>query len=405
MSFASSLSSFLPASITSAFASAPSHTQSLTKDICIKRLRIHPIKSCRGFDLDSVDYDQSGFKYDRTWLVIDAITRNFYTGRELPKMVLIEPKIDETTGTLNISIPVKEKGEAPLVISTPLNPTPAELADYELVTNITIWESKVDGYAVSKEADVALSLYFGKPVRLVRKGPLRRESGPHPTSGPTRYAKDEASVNMQDFYPLLVTSEASFDHVRSTILKSVFPEHASSIDAGVQAYKVPGNLDRKFWTPEYVAGLQIDRFRPNIVLGDAPAATSKMTAFEEDGWESFEIIDQSLAGAAASMFGKAAIGMGQGIYTLVRCARCMVPNIDPATGVRDAHLPYRITIQSRQVDPTIAKPCFGMLSCSREASGTLRVGDIVRVTSTADPDAPNRTLMSAFPTETSGESK
>lgn len=132
-------------------------------------------------------------------------------------MVLIEPKIDETTGTLNISIPVKEKGEAPLVISTPLNPTPAELADYELVTNITIWESKVhllpncflslfltriyiqvDGYAVSKEADVALSLYFGKPVRLVRKGPLRRESGPHPTSGPTRYAKDEASVNMQD---------------------------------------------------------------------------------------------------------------------------------------------------------------------------------------------------------------
>ena len=35
------------------------HSQSVTKEICIKRLRIHPIKSCRGQDVDQADYDKS----------------------------------------------------------------------------------------------------------------------------------------------------------------------------------------------------------------------------------------------------------------------------------------------------------------------------------------------------------
>lgn len=35
---------------------------------------------------------------------------------------------------------------------------------------------KVNGYAVSKEADEALSEFFGKSVRLVRKGPSVRPS-------------------------------------------------------------------------------------------------------------------------------------------------------------------------------------------------------------------------------------
>ena len=57
---------------------------------------------------------------------------------------------------------------------------------------------QTDGYAVSKEADDALSSYFDKPVRLVRKGPTLRPSGTHDPSGPTAYPRAEASVNMQD---------------------------------------------------------------------------------------------------------------------------------------------------------------------------------------------------------------
>jgi len=142
-------------------------------------------------------------------------------------------------------------------------------------------------------------------------------------------------------------------------------------NANVASYKIPANLNREYWTPEYIEHLEMERFRPNIVLGDAPLSDGnrhapKMVPWEEDSWEAFEIFDKSSASATVSLFGKDAEGKGQGIYTLVRCGRCMVPNIDPATGIRDAHLPYRVMIQSRKVDPSIEKPCFGMLSCPRE---------------------------------------
>jgi uncharacterized protein len=120
-------------------------------------------------------------------------------------------------------------------------------------------------------------------------------------------------------------------------------------DTNVATYKVPANLNREFWTPEYIEHLEIDRLRPNIVLGDAPSSNDhapKMVPWEEDSWEAFEIFDKSDASAFSSLFGKDAEGKGQGIYTLVRCGRCMVPNIDPATGIRDAHV-------SRAIDPPI----------------------------------------------------
>lgn len=115
-------------------------------------------------------------------------------------------------------MPSPDKGGADTTISTPLDPTPDQLADYELIGDITIWIHKVnstyetapvnltynraqiDGYAVSKQADEALSRYLGKPVRLVRKGPTLRPSGPHDPAGPLEYAREEASVNMQDLY-------------------------------------------------------------------------------------------------------------------------------------------------------------------------------------------------------------
>lgn len=59
MSLGSTFSSYLPPALTSAFSTKAVHAESLTKDIRITRLRIHPIKSCRGLEVDSVNYDKS----------------------------------------------------------------------------------------------------------------------------------------------------------------------------------------------------------------------------------------------------------------------------------------------------------------------------------------------------------
>jgi hypothetical protein len=108
--------------------------------------------------------------------------------------------------------------------------------------------------------------------------------------------------------------------------------------------------------------------------------------WEEDGWVSADLFDPN---SGAVPYGAEAEGKGRaGIYMLDRCARCMVPNIDPDTGIRDNFLPYRVLQEYRQVDKQAAqkgKPCFGMLSVPREKQGVIKVGDIFRVTRTTDP--------------------
>ncbi|PWZ01036.1 hypothetical protein BCV70DRAFT_199395 [Testicularia cyperi] len=396
-SFFSSANDMLQSALSgSGSASSSPHTQSLTKDIVVKEILIHPIKSCRGTSVQEAQYDPAGLQYDRTWLIIDANTRKFYTARELPKMVLIHPKIDREARILHIQIPQSETGVAACTVDVALDPTDVDLQQCELVEEITIWGQTVNGYAVSSEADEKLSAYFGKPVRLVRKGPSPRPSGDTEPAGPKEW--DEATVRYQDFYPCLVASAESLRHVQRTLTASVYPSlqnTASEAETqGVQAYKVPKSVNREYWTPEELSALPITRFRPNILVDSPDDAQVKLEAWEEDGWVSAELFDSSAASASAPPFGRDAEGKGRaGIYMLERCARCMVPNIDPDTGVRDNFLPYRVLQEYRQADRLArekGKPCFGMLSVPREKHGCIKVGDLFRVTKTTDPSQRER---------------
>lgn len=94
---------------------------------------------------------------DRTWLIIDAETKQFQTARQLSRMLLIHPHIDFARGALRIDVPLTEKGKGTISVETPLEPTEEQLSKMELVEGIKIWISEVNGYAVSKEADEALS--------------------------------------------------------------------------------------------------------------------------------------------------------------------------------------------------------------------------------------------------------
>ncbi|SJX61062.1 uncharacterized protein SRS1_12285 [Sporisorium reilianum f. sp. reilianum] len=382
--FLSSTSDMLQNALVSSNASATNaHADSLTKDLVVQQILIHPIKSCRGTSVQEAPFDHQGLQYDRTWLIIDATTKKFYTARELPKMVLIHPKIESDINKLTIEIPQSETGVAASTVQVSLQPSQDEVAGYEVVDGIFIWGAYVDGYAVSKEADDKLSAYFGKQVRLVRKGPSPRESGPTNPDGSVEW--DDAVLRYQDFFPCLVASAESLRDVQKTLTASVYPSIAPD-HADAKAYKVPPSVNREYWTPEELSSLPITRFRPNIIVDNAPGAHTRLAAWEEDGWtaaEFFSFTEVAPMGAQAEGKGRA------GIYMLAKCARCMVPNIDPDTGVRDSFLPYRVLQEYRQVDKLAAqkgKPCFGMLSVPREREGVVRVGDVFRVTKTTDPE-------------------
>jgi uncharacterized protein YcbX len=238
-------------------------------------------------------------------------------------------------------------------------------------------------------------------------------------------------MHFQDFYPILLASTASLQHVRDTLLASVYPnmsdkdgnmpakeaegkenapisappgswtdsaEHKEDEDdekVPVVSYKVPSSLRRDYWTPEQLESFEIRRFRPNILVesyNEQDDHSKALIPWEEDAWTHIEVFDgkKEASGELKDIeWGSKAVSKGTGIDCVARCARCMVPSIDPESGYRDPHLPYLVLQKFRVVQPEfkkLAKPCFGVLSSPSQPSGTLRVGDIVRVTSTTDPN-------------------
>ncbi|CAD6901179.1 unnamed protein product [Tilletia controversa] len=372
------------------------HTQSTKKDVVIESLHVHPIKSCKGVSVQEWEYTETGLKYDRAFLVIDDQNR-FCTARELPAMVTITPKVDLANNRLDIAIPLEHKGRGLVTVSTELDPTPEVLAGKELVKDVKLWGHQVDGYIVSPEANEALSLFFDKPVRLIRKGPSLRPSGPDQPVGPR---EGSWATNYQDFYQVLLASQASLQEVRANLFASLYPSiqpreplgpAQQEIQQQPSAFPIPDSVEREYWTPEQAEHLEMERFRPNICVASAPGAADNgraLVPFEEDGWTALEIIDSASGSGGNVPFGPEAENKGRGLYCVARCARCQVPSIDIETGKRDPHLPYKLLQRWRIVDEgskRLGKPCFGMLSAFREKGGTLKVGDIVRVTQTTDP--------------------
>jgi len=120
-----------------------------------------------------------------------------------------------------------------------------------------------------------------------------------------------------------------------------------------------GGLDAARWSTDTVV---MERFRPNIVVVGAGVP------FAEDMWREAIIGDPATADSARTL-------------TLVsKCARCLLPNVDPHTGVRDAAVPYKVLMKSRtRKDPArLTEPCFGC-NAMFGGAGVVRVGDRVSV--------------------------
>lgn len=51
--------------------------------------------------------------------------------------------MDQHAGVLKIKIPPRETGGAHVTVTTPLDPSPDQIAFYELIEDINIWGAKV----------------------------------------------------------------------------------------------------------------------------------------------------------------------------------------------------------------------------------------------------------------------
>ena len=188
----------------------------------------------------------------------------------------------------------------------------------EAPATVTVWRDTVPAWDMGVVAAQWFTDFLGQACRLIRFDPeVRRLSSLDWTDGV------EAPNQFADGFPLLLTSEASIDEFNGRL---------------VAAGHAP---------------VGIERFRPNIVLGG-------VGAHDEDR------VDMVRVDA----------GEPEGVHLqpVKPCARCPIPNVDPATAeiapsVSDTLRTYR---QDKRVGGAIT---FGMNAIVRQGVGqTLRVG-------------------------------
>ena len=228
----------------------------------LTHLLLYPIKSCAGIAVRSATVLESGLfalgVHDREWMLVTE-DGQFLTQREHPRMALVRPLPDGDR--LRVHAP----GMDPLVL-------PLAWDESAPKRTVKIWDDTVDAADCGDAAADWFSNALKTPCRLVR---FHRDVV-RPTS--TKWTNGvEAQTRFADGYPLLLIGQASLDDLNARL---------------VAAGRTP---------------LQMDRFRPNLVVDGIDAC-------EEDFLATLTIGDVE-------------------IRPVKPCARCPIPSIDQATGV------------------------------------------------------------------------
>lgn len=155
----------------------------------ISQLFIHPIKSCAGIAVNEAPLIDTGFEYDREWMVVDE-HGDLVTQRELPRMALIQPTL--RSGDLVL--------RAPGMLALHL-----QLDAVEGDCRVRVWDDTVDAFDMGDLAAQWFSDCLGQPsLRLARFDPDVQRLASAQWTGSVA-----ARTAFADQFPLLVLSTAS----------------------------------------------------------------------------------------------------------------------------------------------------------------------------------------------------
>jgi uncharacterized protein len=233
----------------------------------ISQLYVYPVKSCAGVRVEQALLTETGLEFDRAWMVVDG-NGGFLTQRELPRLALVKPQLK------TYEMVLRAPGMLALHIA---------LDQVEGPVRVQLWKDEVAAFDMGPIAAQWFSDFLGAPARLVRFDPEHRRLSSLQWTGGV-----EALNQFNDGFSVLVISEASLAQFNEKLLAR---GHAA---------------------------VGMERFRPNVVLGDSPAGFA-LLPHDEDRLEELQI----------------ATGQGAARLKLVKpCPRCPIPNVDPATALR-----------------------------------------------------------------------
>jgi len=162
-------------------------TESGDLTVSVASLHVYPIKSCGGVTLTETLVIETGFEFDRAWMVVDPDGR-FVTQRELPRMVLIQPTLKSTEMVL------RAPGMLALHIALDRVETPVKA---------TVWKDTVAAYDMGDLCAQWFTDFLGRPLRLVRFDPEQKRLSDHRWTGTL-----DAENAFADGFPILVASTA-----------------------------------------------------------------------------------------------------------------------------------------------------------------------------------------------------
>lgn len=309
----------------------PSKTIPLPPSTEIVELRIYPVKSCRGFNIQKTNLLKSGLELDRQWMLVEYPSRKFLTIRAQSRMTLITTSLDVEGDKLVIST----EPDPSIRIEVPAHPSKDWLEKNTTAVEAEIWKTNTAAREYSEEVTKDLAKFLGQDLRLVYKGPY---TAPRIVGG-DEYAEilgRKQGQGFADMMPVLVANKLSMEELNSRLRTA--------------------NVENPF---------SIHRFRPNVIV-------KGIEPWYEDKWLTLRM------SPTPEMKLKPLV-----LDVTLNCARCLVPNVDPLTAEKNPKQPWDTLMKYRRIDEGIKfKPCFGMLCCPRE-EGEIRVGmklDVLEVT-------------------------
>ena len=204
--------------------------------VSIASLHIYPIKSCGGIALTEVMVIETGFEFDRAWMVVDP-AGVLVTQRQLPRMALIQPTLKTAEMVL------RAPGMLALHVA---------LDRVEAAVRVKVWNDEVAAFDMGDLCAQWFSDFLGRPLRLVRFDPEQKRLSDHRWTGAL-----DAENAFADGFPMLVASSAGLDELNRRLVARGEP------------------------------AVTMSRFRPNLVLDGLDAhgedALDEITFATADG--------------------------------------------------------------------------------------------------------------------------
>jgi uncharacterized protein YcbX len=281
-------------------------------------LRLYPVKSLGGVEVESAVVEPWGLAGDRRWALVDD-AGDQVTAREVHSLLrLTAEAIDDET----IRITDRADG-ASILVDTPLGlgPVPVGISRQPFLA------------PADQDVHVWLSERVGARIRLMwQEDPTAR-----PISGAHGGRPGEV-MNLADAGPILLVSKTSMGQLNAWIREDADEVDVADLD--------PADLSDA-GAPPVSEPLDVLRFRSNILIdGDEP--------FAEDTWPGVQIGNVELR-------------------TTETCDRCVMTTIDPVT-LEGGKEPIRTLARHRRWE---RKTWFGTRLVRTGGGDTIRIGDDV----------------------------